>query len=676
MAIGTVLLVAAVSLLGSQPDQSSVGLHPRPARVSTNLVEGTAELLPARIAAGAIGTYELRLTLDENGLDRGGRVLVGFPKTWFTNPFPIAKRLQQADSGKAHFLTVSASRQGASFTAAVDTMGFGGEIERFNQTVLLTNTGAALRRGDIVSVALANTTAPYVSGHDEVAVAIDATGVGRFGILRHGGAYDVDPGEAEYLTLVGPTEAVKGQPAELHVTAFDRFANVAERFDGAIDLAGMDRPRTLRLTPAARGTARLTWTPMKDGFFFPEGTVRRRGSDVRERVAGNPVRVFSREPTWRTYWGELHSHSAISADGIGSDAYPYARDAAHLDFFAATEHADDDGNPAGDAIRPDEWRSIRERVTRYQQPGRFVTLLAYECSFPAPIGHHNVFFRAMDGAPWPAAELRSVENLWARIAAGQAITIPHHTGIAFQGAPPGASAAGPQFQPIITAARGPLAGFGASVDWKSHDPLRRPLLEIYSLHGSSETYDPEDPLSYENAHFTFSRSVPGPHYARDAWAAGLELGVVAATDDHTARPGQPHGGVTAVRAARLTREAVFDGLASRHTYGTTGQRLYMEFSIGGADMGDSGSSNSPVKGQVTLAAPSAIAKAEVLRRQSPEGDFVVVAHWENVGRTLVESVVDTPRAGEVMYFLRVELTDKVRGRPVRGWSSPVWLHID
>ena len=66
--------------------------------------------------------------------------------------------------------------------------------------------------------------------------------------------------------------------------------------------------------------------------------------------------VTAVEPSIKTYWGEMHSHSSISADGIGPDPFPYARDAAHLDFFAATEHADDDGTPKGDAIRPEDWQ--------------------------------------------------------------------------------------------------------------------------------------------------------------------------------------------------------------------------------------------------------------------------------------------------------------------------------
>ena len=674
LAASTVLILIGLAYGRSQTDKLDP-FHPRPSRVATESTDGSAALLPNRIQAGAIGSYELRVTLGDRGLPTGGRLLIGFPKAWFVNPFPIPKRLQVKDGAKPHALSVSASRTGTAFSVTVDTTGFTGKIERFNQTISATNAGAPLVRGDAVSIILANTTAPYISGADEVHVAVDPDGTGQFRPLRLGARYEIIAGPGEDFTLVGPTEAVVRRAIELQFTAFDRFGNVAEAFAGTVELTGTERSRKLRLTPTNRGSTIVTWTPSNAGFYFPEAKVFVNGRTPLMPVKGNPVRVFTIEPQRKTYWGELHSHSSISPDGIGTDPFPYARNAARLDFFAATEHADDDGNPRGVAIRPTEWQWIKDRVARFNEPGRFVTLLAYECSFPAPSGHHNVFFRSIDGVPWPAALMGSVQNLWSRVAAGEAITIPHHTGIAFMGPPPGAGSAGPEFQPIVTGTATPVTTPGFSVDWSIHNPMKRPLLEIYSLHGSSELYDPQDSLSYENARFTFSRSVPGAHYARDAWAAGLELGVVAASDNHAAQPGQPHGGLTAVRAARLTRDGIFDALASKNTYGTTGQRIYMDLEIAGVQMGHAGRAQSPVVGKLTIAAPSEIAHAEVLRRDFPNGEYVVAARWDNRDRLLETTFRDLPQSERVMYYLRVELRERVRDRVVRGWSSPVWLNL-
>jgi hypothetical protein len=305
-----------------------------------------------------------------------------------------------------------------------------------------------------------------------------------------------------------------------------------------------------------------------------------------------------------------------------------------------------------------------------------VTILAYECSFSAPSGHHNVFFRGTDGEPWPVALMGSVKNLWAKIRAGDAITIPHHMGILWGGVTVEQQAAGPGLQPIVTTAPEVGTRLGDSVDWSIHDPLRRPLLEMYSLHGASEFYDPSDSLAYENARFTGARSVPGAHYARDAWAAGLELGIVAATDNHSSQPGQPQGGVAAVRASGLTREAIFDALAGKHTYATTGQRIYLDLTIAGVAMGGTGRARGPISGNVTIAAPSDIATVEILRLSDSTKAYNVAAHWDNAGRLLQTTFTDWPKGARAMYYLRLQLKEQVRGRDVRGWSSPVWLNLD
>jgi hypothetical protein len=670
---GLILLALALGAAQSRPPDTP--FHPRPARVSDDVrTDGTAALVPATFETATVGRYVLRVTVGRNGLPPRGVMLVGFPKAWFGNPYPIPKHLQTTDPTKPHFLSVTSSRSGATFDIAVNTTGFSGKIERFNQTIAATSTGAPLQAGDTVSIALANTTCPQIAGADEVNVAIDPTGAGQFARLRSPARYVVRAGPVQDFTLVAPTDAVVGRSVELQITAFDRFWNVAEAATGQVAIAGLGGRVRLQLSASKRGTATFNWTPSKEGFYFPEADVFVNGRPARMTVKGNPIRVSATEPNLKTYWGELHSHSSISADGIGIDPFTYARHAAHLDFFAATEHADDDGNPRGNAIREEDWQWIKDHVRQFNEPGRFVTLLAYECSFPA--GHHNVFFRSMEGVPWPAAMMGSVQNLWAKIAAGEAITIPHHTGIVFLGPPPGADSAGPDLQPIVTAARGPVTAAGNAVDWSIHDPIRRPLLEIYSLHGSSEMYDPTDSLSYEKAGFTFSRSVPGAHYARDAWAAGLELGVVAASDNHYAQPGQPQGGLTAVRAGRLEREIVFDALAGKQTYGTTGQRVYLELTIAGVAMGQRGRARGPVTGKLTIAAPSAIAHAELMRRDLPSGEYVVAAHWDSRPKLLQTTFEDTPSSTRVMYYLRVQLEEPVRGRVVRAWSSPIWLDRD
>ena len=648
-------LLLPLLLLGLATIPALQQFHPPPARVATGGAEGSAALTPSTMEVAGIGNYELTFTVGPSGIGTGGSLLVAFPKAWFTNPYPIVKPVQQKDPAGPHYVCVRASRAGTHLALSLDKISFTGKVERFNWMMTVRIDGEPLTAGDTVHVTLARTTAPYVPGRDRVRIAVDADGRGTYREVDAGAPYDVSPGPPADVALVGPSDAEVGKPIELHVTAFDRFWNVTA-LPASGSVAGLGS--TLHVERADRAAV-VRWTPSKAGFYFPDVNLEPSAAGASALSAhGNPIRVWDRAPEDRLYWGDLHSHSEVSKDGIGTNPFAYARDATRLDFFAETDHADDDGRGSpGEGIRPEDWESLKDQVRRFYSPGTFATLLAYECSLGAPYGHHNVFFRSLDGFPWSAADMGSVQELWKHIRAGEALTIPHHMGISWQDnvTPP----SGPELQHVTKPIR--PAGYGPQVDWSIHDPSKRPLLEIYSLHGQSERFAPDDPLAYENAGFTFGVSTPGAHYARDAWAAGLELGTVAASDNHTAQPGQPQGGLTAVRAPALTREAIFDALLAKRTYATTGQRVYLAFDASG----DSGT--------VLVAAPTPIKYAEVMRLDRATKQYSVAARWDAPGKLLQVKFRDPAGAGAAMYYLRAELTEPVRGRPARVWSSPVWI---
>jgi hypothetical protein len=71
----------------------------------------------------------------------------------------------------------------------------------------------------------------------------------------------------------------------------------------------------------------------------------------------------------------------------------------------------------------------------------------------------------------------------------------------------------------------------------------------------------------------------------DAFAQGFRVGVVCHSDDHKGRPGAARpgassfgaiGGLTCYFMPELTREALFAALRSRHHYGTTGARIFLD----------------------------------------------------------------------------------------------------
>jgi hypothetical protein len=82
----------------------------------------------------------------------------------------------------------------------------------------------------------------------------------------------------------------------------------------------------------------------------------------------------------------------------------------------------------------------------------------------------------------------------------------------------------------------------------------------------------------------------------EALRRGYRMGVIAGSDGVDGRPGNSHpghlavrnvrGGLTAIAAPALTREAIWQALKSRHCYATTGERILLEFGCGSARMGD------------------------------------------------------------------------------------------
>ncbi|MFB6219712.1 MAG: DUF3604 domain-containing protein, partial [Halobacteriaceae archaeon] len=117
-------------------------------------------------------------------------------------------------------------------------------------------------------------------------------------------------------------------------------------------------------------------------------------------------------------------------------------------------------------------------------------------------------------------------------------------------------------------------------DWDAFDPELSPVMEVYSGHGSSEAVD--EPPRMEN--LSMGPRVSGGTL-QDGLGRGCRVGVVAGNDGWGV-PGTPwDDGVTGVWAAERTREAVWAALRDRRTYGVSGDRIAIDYEVGGAPMG-------------------------------------------------------------------------------------------
>jgi len=117
----------------------------------------------------------------------------------------------------------------------------------------------------------------------------------------------------------------------------------------------------------------------------------------------------------------------------------------------------------------------------------------------------------------------------------------------------------------------------------------------------------------------------------------------------------------AVRAKKLTREAIFDALWNRQTYATTNCRIYLDFTVCGQPMGSRIEAKGPRPVHVYAASEEPIARIEIVRNGED---------WAHVEPNQMEAAldVDDDASDPAYYYARVTRTDGQM-----AWSSPVWV---
>jgi hypothetical protein len=228
------------------------------------------------------------------------------------------------------------------------------------------------------------------------------------------------------------------------------------------------------------------------------------------------------------------------------------------------------------------------------------------------------------------------EELWARLAGQPALTIAHHPG-----------------------------GGPVPIDWSiPPDPVLEPVVEIVSVHGSSECA--ECPAGIYSP-------VAGS-FVRDALGRGHRLGIVGSGDTHDGHPGvgSPEArtiGLAAIFAERLERGAILEALRARRAYATSGPRIVLRFSVSGVPMGGAlhvSDPGAPREIVVRAVGTAPLARIDCVK----SGELLFSVEGEG-GESLELRAEDTEpvRPGEYLYA-RVEQVDGGL-----AWSSPVWVEV-
>jgi hypothetical protein len=266
------------------------------------------------------------------------------------------------------------------------------------------------------------------------------------------------------------------------------------------------------------------------------------------------------------YYGDIHNHCAVGyGHGTFDEALQNAR--LQLDFACVTVHAHWGDLPKADARLAEvvayhemgfertaqAWDMVQQRVQEAYEPGRFVTFLGHEWH-SLTYGDHNIYYKEPPGEILQAADLPELKKmLAARRAQGRDVMLlPHHIGY--------------------------RQGY-RGINWSTFSNEFSPVVEIYSMHGASESADAPYPYLH----------TMGPRDQQSTYHYGLSqghvVGVMASTDHHSAHPGSYGHGRLAVWAPELTRDAIWDAIYARRTYALTGDRIGLAFALNGEPMG-------------------------------------------------------------------------------------------
>lgn len=530
--------------------------------------------------------------------------------------------------------------------------------------------------------------------------------------INTAGIADIADNKCAKLYVVLPSNVVVGRPARITVQAWDWADRISINAKNTIYFSSTDDSAILPKNFTFNKNDRGVKTIEKVVTFYKEGIHYISVEDKENKLwaVSNPVIVTAIEPEYKWYWGDLHFHT-INSDGAGSLEwnYKYAKDINILDFASSTEH-DVCWENVGDFwqtpyMKAVGWDIVKKAVNKFNEDGRFVTLLAYEYTHDFESkgkygdGHYCVYYNTVDDAPFYSNldeksdrifKLWQLLKDWKNMSGFDVFTVPHH---------------------LID----PRLGWNSDY----YDPEMVPLVEVYQGRGSSEMRNEDgNPIRFTGPYGELTEK---GHSVQDALSMGYRMGLIAGTDGHEGHPGRiPYkssfltepqayigpfgivsavgklvvssenlGGITGVYAKNLTRQDIFDALKNRRVVAITdANRMIIDFTINGKSIIDGSTilidnEDEPRNIKVSVAGTAPIKSITIVKNNkdfySYLGKGSDIHNFDNYKATFsitdsdeIKGInYDDKRGNEGLdfYYIRV-LQANERGA---GWLGPIWV---
>ena len=504
---------------------------------------GEAIISPKKeVIAGSYGSWEIVYKVGKYGIDDGGTIVL------VTRAACDRQIPQTRNPSASGYVTVVTDGK-AKLNVYYDGNYY---IRPWKAALVIRVVDGFLKENDRVVVTYGDTTqgSPGLSAQTfaekehTFRILVDPFGTGKFCEIEDSPTVSIVGGPADQLQVITPSRVSAGNPFSILVRALDRWGNPSSSYTETIEFQDpSDEVDNLpgKYTFKCKDGAVKRFSKikvLKKGIYYI--TIK---DSLAKSAISNPLICYSKEPDLKIYWGDLHGQTRITlGTGTVEEYFRFARDISGLDFCGWQ------GNDF--QVTKEGWEEVKRQVKLFNEPGKFITFLGYEWSGLTPAGgDHNIYFSKDDEQIYRSShalieDISDIETdryplseLWETFQGRKDVmAIPH------------------------------VGGRYANFDF--YDPRFIPLIEIYSQQGSFEWF------------------------AEEAIRRNLKVGFVAASDDHTGRPGLTFptrkvssgrtpfgvkGGYAAVYANELTRKSLWDAFWERHCYATTGEKIVLSF---------------------------------------------------------------------------------------------------
>ena len=489
---------------------------------------------PATAEVRTYQTFAIRYTTGKLGIDDTGGIRVAF------RFISDAGALQTTDPSAPNYVTARSSSEGR-LELKYDP---NGGQRPWNETLTIYQRGGYLKPGETIEIVIGDTSggAPGLlmptfldSGRVfKVMADVQATGV-HVPVASDPLYVTVVPGPARRHLAVLPTLRRPGQPFHLGLKAEDRWGNPTgqgtRRFTVSSSMPVRGLPDEIDFAP--KGGA-LTL----DGLSCAEPGILtvRLEDETGQIVEAGPLVIDDRQDVH--FWGDLHGQTG---ETVGTNTIEYYFDFARTkSFLDVVSHQGNDFQ-----ITKAFWARLNELTAERNEPGRFTVLPGYEWSGNTAVGgDHNVYYLD-EGAPIYRCS-------HALVADRSDADIDAHTLTDLYGKL--------NVEPTEAVVYAHVGGRYANIFY-DHDPRLEAAVEVHSAWGTFEWI------------------------LTDGFPLRRRVGVVCNSDGHKGRPGASYpgasvfgayGGLTCFIAKENTRAAIFEAIRRRHTYGTTGPRVFVD----------------------------------------------------------------------------------------------------